>query len=41
VATFPEAEMIFERNIETMRKLGHEGWNALGLAEVQQDKNTK
>jgi hypothetical protein len=41
VAAFPEAEMIFERNIETMRKLGHEGWNALGLADVQRDTNTK
>ena len=41
VAAFPEAEMIFEKNIETMRKLGHEGWNALGLAEVQMDKNAK
>lgn len=38
VAAFPEAEMIFEKNIETMRKLGHEGWNALGLSEVQKDK---
>ena len=38
VAAFPEAEMIFERNIETMRKLGHEGWNALGLADVQLHK---
>lgn len=40
VEAFPEAEMIFEKNIETMRKLGHEGWNALGLAEVQHDKKT-
>jgi hypothetical protein len=38
VAAFPEAETIFEKNMETMRKLGHEGWNSLGLAEVQQDK---
>ena len=38
VAAFPEAEMIFEKNIETMRKLGHEGWNALGLAEVRKHK---
>ena len=38
VAVFPEAEMIFEKNMETMRKLGHEGWNALGLAEVQKYK---
>ena len=41
VEAFPEAEHIFEKNIETMRKLGHEGWNALGLAEVQRGKNTK
>ena len=38
VAAFPEAAQIFDKNIETMRKLGHEGWNALGLAEVQKDK---
>jgi hypothetical protein len=38
VSAFPDAEQIFEKNIETMRKLGHEGWNALGLAEVQRDK---
>lgn len=41
VASFPEAETIFEKNIETMRKLGHEGWNALGLAEVQRHKSSK
>lgn len=41
VAAFPEAEMIFEKNIETMKNLGHEGWNALGLAEVQRDKASK
>jgi hypothetical protein len=38
VEAFPEAEQIFDKNIETMRKLGHEGWNALGLAEVQRGK---
>ncbi len=31
VEAFPEAEQIFERNIETLRKLGHEGWEKLGL----------
>jgi len=41
VAAFPEAAQIFDKNIETMRKLGHEGWNELGLAEVQRDKNKK
>ena len=29
VAAIPEAEAIFEANIETMRKLGPEGWAAL------------
>ena len=29
VAAFPEAEAIFEVNIETMRKLGPAGWAAL------------
>jgi len=38
VAAFPDAEDIYEKNMETMRKLGHEGWDALGLAEVQRCK---
>ena len=29
VAAFPEAERIFEANIEALRKLGPEGWEAL------------
>ncbi len=29
VAAFPEAETIYQRNIETLEKLGHEGWDAL------------
>jgi len=29
VEAFPEAEEIYERNIETMEKLGREGWEAL------------
>lgn len=29
VAAFPEAERIYETNIETLRKLGPEGWKAL------------
>jgi len=29
VAAFPDAENIFERNIETMERLGHEGWRKL------------
>ena len=29
VAAFPEAETIYQRNIETLEKLGHAGWDAL------------
>jgi len=29
VAAFPEAETIYERNIETLQDLGIEGWRAL------------
>jgi uncharacterized protein len=29
VEAFPEAEAIFERNIETLERLGHAGWRAL------------
>jgi hypothetical protein len=29
VEAFPEAEAIFEKNIETMEQLGHEGWAKL------------
>lgn len=31
VEAVPDASEIFERNIETMRALGHEGWRRLGL----------
>ena len=32
VATFPEAEKIYQRNIETLEALGHAGWDALWAA---------
>lgn len=32
VAAFPDAAHIFERNIETMERIGHEGWKKLWLA---------
>jgi len=38
VAAFPEADQIFEKNIETMEKLGHEGWDKLWLTDA--DKKT-
>lgn len=31
VAAFPQAESIFEVNIETMHRLGQAGWDALGI----------
>lgn len=31
VEAFPQAEMIFEKNMETLEALGHAGWQALGL----------
>lgn len=31
VEAFPEADAIFEQNIQTLEKLGLEGWQALGL----------
>lgn len=31
VEAFPQAEEIFEQNIQTLEKLGHAGWKALGL----------
>jgi uncharacterized protein len=34
VAAFPEAEAIFERNIETLRRLGPAGWRALFVADA-------
>lgn len=32
VEAFPNAEMIFEKNIETLQALGVDGWHALGLS---------
>lgn len=34
VLAFPEAEKIFDKNITTLRCLGHAGWNDLGLVKV-------
>jgi hypothetical protein len=31
VAAFPDASQIFERNIETLRRLGKDGWRRLGV----------
>jgi len=31
VEAFPQAESIYEANVETMRQLGHAGWDKLGV----------
>lgn len=33
VAAFPDAAMIYEKNIETLRRLGHAGWQRLWVSE--------
>ncbi len=38
VEAFPEAETIYERNIETMKKLGIAGWLALGMSHTRPKK---
>ena len=35
VAAYPQAEAIFEKNMETMERLGIEGWNALGIPRTK------
>ncbi len=37
VAAYPDADTIPERNIETMNRLGHEGWKALGIPDGGED----
>jgi uncharacterized protein len=34
VRAFPQAELIFEKNMQTLEQLGHAGWVALGLEEA-------
>ena len=36
IRAFPEAATIYERNIETMERLGLEGWRALDVAAVKE-----
>jgi hypothetical protein len=35
VDAFPEAEAIFEKNMETLEQLGHEGWEKLDVGPVK------
>ena len=38
LATTPEPHAIYERNIETLRRLGHEGWQRLWIADSSETK---
>jgi len=35
VAAFPDAAAIYEKNIETLRRLGHTGWQRLWLSDEE------
>ncbi|MGZ8302702.1 MAG: DUF1415 domain-containing protein [Telluria sp.] len=35
VEAFPDASEIFEKNMETMEKLGHDGWDALDVGPAK------
>ena len=41
VAAFPDAAEIFERNIETLQELGHEGWRQLWLDAPEKIKTAE
>jgi hypothetical protein len=39
VAVFPQAEQIYEKNMQTLAALGASGWNALGLSILAHEAN--
>jgi hypothetical protein len=39
VKVFPHAEAIFETNMRTMERMGHDGWSALGVGASPREKN--
>lgn len=41
VAAYPQAELIFQKNVETLQKLGHVGWSALGLGPSKELDQTE
>ena len=38
VRAFPHAELVFQTNIDTMRRMGHGGWDALGVGATAHGK---
>jgi hypothetical protein len=41
VTTYPDTTAIYRKNIETLRRLGHEGWRRLWLAEAPQEARAR
>jgi uncharacterized protein len=41
VEVFPDAQAIFGKNIETLERLGHAGWEALGVAQSTSLSSTR
>jgi uncharacterized protein len=37
VDAFPDTSRIYEKNIETLRRLGREGWNRLGIGKPEEE----
>jgi hypothetical protein len=37
VEAFPDASQIFEKNIETLRRIGHSGWDSLDIGGAKDD----
>lgn len=40
VAAFPDAALIYEHNVETLRALGHAGWQALGVSPAPDESES-
>lgn len=41
VRAFPQAEVIFQANMQTLRRLGHKGWMALGVGPSSESVHGK
>jgi len=39
VEAFPDASQIFDKNIETLRRIGRKGWDALNISDVMTDSS--
>ncbi|MEN3364503.1 MAG: uncharacterized protein V7606_1777 [Burkholderiales bacterium] len=40
IEAFPDAAEIFEKNVETMRRLGRDGWESLGISVADKQNKT-